>query len=523
MKDIASSINSIIEDITGDYKKGRAIDKMEVSSQPSRDEVVKIIKQLQRIVFPGYYVDRTYRIYNINTNIATLTEDLAYHLQKQIALALRFCKEYENATYEVIREASEDITVKFMKQIPEIRELLDTDVEALFEGDPAAESKDAIIISYPGLLAITVQRFAHVLYQMNVPVLPRVMTEYAHSRTGIDINPGAVIGKYFFIDHGTGIVIGETTEIGEHVKLYQGVTLGALSTRAGRQLSNKKRHPTIEDNVTIYSGASILGGDTVIGKGSVIGGNVFLTNSIPANTRVYIKSPELFIDEGGVKEVGKKKRGLIFDMDGTLWDSAEGVAKSWSEKASEMLKEERVITTEDIQGVMGMTMDKLAAVIFPDLDEKTRMDVLDQCGKYENAYLEEHGGILYPDLEETLKKLQKKFHLYIVSNCQSGYIEAFLTHYGFGKYFEDIECYGNNLLGKADNIKLLYDRNELDEAYYVGDIQADYEASTAAGVPFIHASYGFGKMEQETAVIKTFAELDDVAEELFGGISSDKE
>ena len=173
---------------------------------------------------------------------------------------------------------------------------LDTDVEALFQGDPAAESKDAIIMSYPGLYAISVQRFAHVLYQLRVPIIPRILTEHAHSKTGIDINPGASIGKYFFIDHGTGIVIGETTEIGEHVKVYQGVTLGALSTRGGRTLVSKKRHPTIEDSVTIYSGASILGGDTVIGKNAVIGGNVFLTHSVPANSKIYVKNQELNFD-----------------------------------------------------------------------------------------------------------------------------------------------------------------------------------------------------------------------------------
>ena len=169
------------------------------------------------------------------------------------------------------------------------------DVQAGFDGDPAAKGKEEIIVCYPGLMAIYVYRLAHILYVEKVPHIPRIMTEYAHGRTGIDINPGAVIGEYFFIDHGTGVVIGETTEIGNNVKLYQGVTLGALSTRQGQQLANVKRHPTIGDNVTIYSNSTVLGGETVIGENTIIGGNTFITESIPANTKVSAKSPELVI------------------------------------------------------------------------------------------------------------------------------------------------------------------------------------------------------------------------------------
>ena len=176
-------------------------------------------------------------------------------------------------------EETRKICDVFEKRLPGIRKMLLKDVEALYEGDPAAESREEVMICYPGFFAISIFRLAHELYLLKTPLIPRIMTELAHSKTGIDINPGATIGKYFMIDHGTGIVIGETTQIGEHVKLYQGVTLGALSTSGGRKLFNKKRHPTIEDYVTIYSGASILGGDTVIGRGSLIGGNVFLTHS----------------------------------------------------------------------------------------------------------------------------------------------------------------------------------------------------------------------------------------------------
>ncbi len=294
MKDyISDRIHTIIDDMVEDVGKGRAIDKLDVSSQPDSDAVIAIIEKLMRLVFPGYHIDRVYKTYSIRTMISIVAEDVAYHLDEQIARALRFDPEFAGLEEEKIRERSQMITLDFLGRIPKIREYLDTDIDALFDGDPAAESKEEVIISYPGLYAVSVHRFAHELYLMKVPILPRIMSEHAHSVTGIDINPGAVIGKYFFIDHGTGIVIGETTEIGEHVKLYQGVTLGALSTRGGRKLNGRKRHPTIEDNVTIYSGASILGGDTVIGANSVIGGNVFLTHSVPSGTKVNVKNQEL--------------------------------------------------------------------------------------------------------------------------------------------------------------------------------------------------------------------------------------
>ena len=185
------------------------------------------------------------------------------------------------------------MTLDFLRQIPHVRALVQTDVEAALDGDPAATGTDEIIFCYPGLYAIIVYRLANVLSRMGVPMLPRIMTEYAHSATGIDIHPGATIGHHFFIDHGTGIVIGETTTIGNFVKIYQGVTLGGLSTRGGQALRGLKRHPTIEDNVTIYANASILGGNTVIGRESVIGANAFITHSIPACTTVTIKSQEL--------------------------------------------------------------------------------------------------------------------------------------------------------------------------------------------------------------------------------------
>ena len=195
--------------------------------------------------------------------------------------------------------------MKFLRRLPEVRAFLDTDLQAALDGDPAATCYDEIIFAYPGLYAISVSRLAHELFLLGVPIVPRIMTEHAHSHTGIDIHPGATIGRYFFIDHGTGIVIGETTVIGEHVKVYQGVTLGALSTRGGQSLRGVKRHPNIEDNVTIYSGASILGGDTTIGRGAVIGGNAFITKSVGANTSVSVKNQELVFNrkDGKVETV----------------------------------------------------------------------------------------------------------------------------------------------------------------------------------------------------------------------------
>ena len=199
------------------------------------------------------------------------------------------------------QKESYGICKAFFTKIPKIRDYIESDLQAAFDGDPAAGCKEEIILAYPGLMASSINRIAHELYLLQVPVLPRIMTEYAHSETGIDIHPGATIGKYFFIDHGTGVVIGETAVIGDNVKIYQGVTIGALSTRGGQKLSGMKRHPTIEDNVTIYAGASVLGGKTVIGKNAVTGGNAFITSSIPANTKVSIKNQELEYKTGDNK------------------------------------------------------------------------------------------------------------------------------------------------------------------------------------------------------------------------------
>lgn len=217
-----------------------------------------------------------------------------YQLKTQLELAHSLCK-CTRVTKVFDSDRIDEICSEFINEIPNIQNKLIKDIIANFEGDPAATSKAEIILSYPGFYAIFVYRFAHELYKRNVPFIPRMMTEHAHSKTGIDINPGAEIGEYFFIDHGTGIVIGETTTIGNNVKIYQGVTLGALSPRKGQVLSGVKRHPTVEDNVTIYANSTILGGDTVIGENSVIGGNSFVTESVDKNSYVSIKAPELII------------------------------------------------------------------------------------------------------------------------------------------------------------------------------------------------------------------------------------
>ena len=295
---IAASITALTDALLSDYANGRDIDRIEPYSQPDREIIIDLIGKMKRLLFPGYFRDPSQRVYNIRHSLAVLMEDVAFHLGRQIAIALRLGASVDAERARVLDAQAQELTVQFLERLPEVRALLQTDLEAFFDGDPAATSLDEIIIAYPGIFAIMVNRVAHVLFELGVPLIPRIMTEHAHSRTGIDIHPGATIGRYFFIDHGTGIVIGETTVIGDYVKIYQGVTLGALSTRGGQSLRGKRRHPTIEDRVTIYSGASVLGGDTVIGHDAVIGGNAFITSSIAPGTRVSVKSQELEMRPG---------------------------------------------------------------------------------------------------------------------------------------------------------------------------------------------------------------------------------
>ncbi len=249
---------------------------------PDRQAVILLIKDIRRLIFPAYYGEAALMSLAPEDYAALLLERIEKQLFRQIALTLPEGQE----------DRAADLAAEMVAKLPQIAQKVQMDLEATFDGDPAAASREEILFSYPGLFAILVYRVAHELYHLQIPILPRMMSEYAHSHTGIDIHPGAQIGDYFFIDHGTGIVVGETTVIGDRVKLYQGVTLGALSTRDGRRSRAGQRHPTVEDDVTIYSGASILGGETVIGRGSVVGGNAFLTDSVREDTQVVIHAPE---------------------------------------------------------------------------------------------------------------------------------------------------------------------------------------------------------------------------------------
>ncbi len=282
-------IDEIVDLIINDYEDDRTVNRVDIFNQPDKKAIVYVLEKLLKILYPGYYSDKIYKIYSLRNNMSATIEDVIFHLKKQIMIVLKYTHKDSDVAEDKLEQRAESITYDFMRKIPQIRSILDTDIDAAYEGDPAADSKDEIILSYPGIYAISVYRVAHELQKLNVPMIPRIMTEHAHSVTGIDIHPGAEIGKYFFIDHGTGVVIGETTIIGEHVKIYQGVTLGGLSTKGGQSLRGMKRHPTIGNNVTIYSGASILGCDTVIGDDVVIGGNAFIVDSVEKGARVVAR------------------------------------------------------------------------------------------------------------------------------------------------------------------------------------------------------------------------------------------
>ncbi|MGQ9649327.1 MAG: serine O-acetyltransferase [Phycisphaerae bacterium] len=268
---------------------------------PGRAEIIEIIHLLLELAYPGYHGRENLNQHNVTYHVGELLPKLGEKLHEQIFRAICHKRRAEcNEDCAVARcdQDARDMTIRFIETVPAIREMLAGDVQAAYDGDPAAASIDEIIMSYPGVLAITVYRFAHELYFMDVPLIPRIMNEWAHSKTGADIHPGARIGRNFFIDHATGVVIGETTDIGDNVKLYQGVTLGALSfpkDARGRLIRGHKRHPTVKNNVTIYANATVLGGETVIGEGSVIGASVFLTSSIPDNATVRMKDPELTV------------------------------------------------------------------------------------------------------------------------------------------------------------------------------------------------------------------------------------
>ncbi len=296
-------IQRIVDKTVKTYGDRGGINHIEGKNLPSRKAIHEILDEFYEIVFPGYGdADVTWA--EIPFFVGDRLNSIFLKLSEQGARALRYLCKFKTckpAPVDECKRKAEQAASRLIHSLPEIRKYLMSDVRAAFDGDPAARSFDEIILSYPCIEAIATYRLAHILYREGIPLIPRMMSERAHSRTGIDIHPGATIGRSFFIDHATGVVIGETTEIGEHVKLYQGVTLGALSfprDERGRILKGGKRHPTLEDNVTVYSNATILGGETVIGRSSVVGGNVWLTHSVPPNSVVTISNPDLVIRKG---------------------------------------------------------------------------------------------------------------------------------------------------------------------------------------------------------------------------------
>lgn len=291
-------LEKMVSTILKSYHKYEKITHLDCESLPNKDEVVEIILEFREVLFPGYFCKSRYTFKTIETSLEEQIAVIYSKLYKQIYNSIRLYSEINCKDVNELKEIASEKTLHVINKISTLREFLQSDVEAAFEGDPAANSSSEIIFSYPGIFAILVHRIAHELYKQNIPLIPRIMSEYAHALTGIDIHPGASIGKYFFIDHGTGVVIGETTIIGEHVKIYQGVTLGALSTRGGQRLKGIKRHPTLKNYVTVYAGASILGGDTVIGDGVVVGGNVFITKSVESKMKVSVKNQDLQFKNG---------------------------------------------------------------------------------------------------------------------------------------------------------------------------------------------------------------------------------
>jgi serine O-acetyltransferase len=279
---VKMTVTELTEQMIASYARVGGINRLDEINLPSKTAITSITEELLQLLFPGFFTEKPIHSYEIKMETANLMDAVLGQLEDEIYKSLLYIKRDPGRA----RSEATEITMTFLSRLPHLRELLQTDSEAAFNGDPAALSKDEIIVAYPFIEAIAVQRLAHELYKLGVVLIPRIMTEWAHARTGIDIHPGAIIGSHFFIDHGTGTVIGETCQIGDRVKLYQNVSLVARSLAAGQALKGVKRHPTIEDNVTIYAGATIIGGETVIGANSTIGANVFLLNSVPPNSLV---------------------------------------------------------------------------------------------------------------------------------------------------------------------------------------------------------------------------------------------
>ena len=294
-----AKLSAYVDKIVAGYDADARIGHIGRTHLPDRVEIVRLVRKLLELIYPGFVGRRDLTAQNVSLHVGELLPEIGELTFRQVLHSLCHVDETEHPDSSPGKPCvvkAEQVSFAFIDAIPAIREMLAADVQAAYDGDPAAIHVDEVILAYPGLLAISVQRLAHALYALDVPIMPRIMTEWAHSKTGIDIHPGAQIGRHFFIDHGTGVVIGETTEIGENVKVYQGVTLGALSIprdERGRAIRKTKRHPTVKNNVTLYANAIVLGGETVIGENSVIGGSVFVTSSVPPNSVVTFKPPEL--------------------------------------------------------------------------------------------------------------------------------------------------------------------------------------------------------------------------------------
>ena len=294
------TVNQLTERLAASYARVGGINHLDGKNLPSKSAITLITKDLLRLLFPGFFDEKLIHSSELKTETARLLKEVIVNLETEMTKSLEY-----NPPPELPKKNLQPIahayTIEFLDSLPRIRDLLQTDTEAAFNGDPAALSREEVIVAYPCIEAIAVQRLAHELYLKNIPLIPRIMTEWAHTRTGMDLHPGAQIGTHFFVDHCTGTVVGETTVIGDHVKMYQGVGLVAKSLAAGQLLRGHKRHPTIEDCVTIYAGATIMGGDTVVGEASTIGANVFLTTSVPAHSLVIQ-------EEANVKVMSKKDR-----------------------------------------------------------------------------------------------------------------------------------------------------------------------------------------------------------------------
>ena len=279
------TVTQLTDQLIASYARVGGINHLDGKNLPSKTVITGITVDLLRLLFPGFFDEKTIHSSEIKVETATLMDAVQGRLEDEMYKSLEYAPP-TGMKKKDLRAAANELTLDFLGKLPCIRDVLQTDVEAAYHGDPAALSKEEVIVAYPFIEAIAVQRLAHELYLKQVALIPRIMSEWAHSRTGMDLHPGASIGSHFFVDHCTGTVVGETCIIGNHVKMYHGVTLGARSTSGGQQLKGKKRHPTIEDHVTIYPGATILGGETVIGAGSTIGGNVFIMDSVAPNSLV---------------------------------------------------------------------------------------------------------------------------------------------------------------------------------------------------------------------------------------------